>query len=71
MPDHITTAAAITQYGLTRQQIKDGIEAGVIEAWSVSKPGSERTHWRMTPDSVRAYPSDLQAYARSLAGADS
>ena len=55
MPDHITTAAAITQYGLTRQQIRDGIEAGAIEAWSVSKPGSERTHWRMTPDSVRAY----------------
>ena len=26
MPDHITTAAAITQYGLTRQQIRDGIE---------------------------------------------
>lgn len=63
MPDHITTAAAITQYGLTRQQIKDGIEAGVIEAWSVSKPGGQRNHLRMTPESVQAYRDILRTRA--------
>ena len=63
MSDHITAAAAITQYGLTRQQIKDGIESGVIEAWSVSKPGGQRSHLRMTPESVQAYRDILRTRA--------
>lgn len=59
----ITVSAAVARFRLTRQQIKEGIEAGAIEAWSVSKPGSERTHWRMTPDSVRAYRDILRTRA--------
>ena len=48
---------------MTRQQIKDGIEAGVIEAWSVSKPGGQRNHLRMTPESVQAYRDILRTRA--------
>lgn len=52
---HITATAAVTRFGLSRQQIREGIEAGVIVAWVTSKPGAVRTHWRMTPESVEAY----------------
>ena len=49
---------------LSRQQIIDGIESRALPAVNRAKPGSQRRHYRI-------YPSDLQAYARSLAGADS
>lgn len=48
---------------LSRQQIIDAIESRALPAVNRAKPGSLRRHYRI-------YPSDLLAYARTLAGVE-
>ncbi len=48
---------------LSRQQIIDAIESRALPAVNRAKPGSLRRHYHI-------YPSDLLAYARTLAGVE-